>query len=108
MHRHRNLNQFRQSLIKAISKFIMKDERLADQAILSCLKYWPKVDPHKEVCTLSELETVLNLLHSIEPLVEIRHHLIKQLSDSISSLHSGVAERALLLIHCPVLLCLIR
>lgn len=72
MHRHHNLKQFRQQLIKAISKFIIKDESLADQAILSCIKFWPYVDPHKEVGSLIELETLLNLLHTIEPLIEIR------------------------------------
>jgi serine/threonine-protein phosphatase 2A regulatory subunit B' len=81
---------------------------MAEQAILSCLKYWPKVDPHKEVSTLAELESILNLLRSIEPLIEIRFHLLKRLGESISSIHSGVAERALILVHCPVLLCLIK
>ena len=50
----------------------------------------------------------MNLLHTIEPLIDIRKHLIRQLSACVASLHSGVAERALLLIHCPVLLCLIK
>lgn len=41
MHRHHNLKQFRQQLIKAMSKFIIKDESLTDQAILACIKFWP-------------------------------------------------------------------
>jgi len=52
MHRHRNLSQFRPQLVKAISKFIMKDESLADLAILTLIKYWPLIDPHKEVASL--------------------------------------------------------
>jgi len=108
MHRHQNLNQFRQQLVKAMSKFIIKDESLTDQAILSCIKFWPKVDPHKEVGSLVELETLLNLLHTIEPLIDIRHYLLSRLAKCISSLHFCVAERALLLLHNPVLLCLIK
>jgi len=60
------------------------------------------------VCSLTELESIFNLLHSIEPMIEIRHYLVKRISDSISSVHYSVAERALLLLHNPVLLCLIR
>ena len=55
-----------------------------------------------------ELETYLNLLHSIAPLIDIRFHLVKRVADSASSLHSSVAERAILLLHSPVLLCLVR
>ena len=50
----------------------------------------------------------MNLLHTIEPLVDIRHYLISRIAKSISSLHFCVAERALLLLHNPVLLCLIK
>lgn len=66
------------------------------------------LDPAKEVCSLSELESIFNLLRTIEPLIEIRYYLIKRIGKSISSLHAEVAERALLLLHCPVLLCLIN
>ena len=86
----------------------MKDETLADRAILSCLKYWPKVDPHKEVGSLVELDSIIGLLHSIEPLIAIRRYFFSRLANCISSLHFCVAERALLLLHNPILLCLIK
>ena len=108
LHKQHNLGQFRQQLVKAISKFIQKDESLADQAILSCIKYWPRLDPHKEVCSLTELESIFNLMHTIEPLIEISNYLVKRIADSISSIHFSVAERALLLLHSPLLLCLVR
>ena len=72
------------------------------------IKYWPQVDPHKEMCNLTEIESVFNSLRTIEPLIEIRYYLVKRVSQSISSLHHGVAERALLLTHNPVMLCLVR
>ena len=59
------IGNFRQNLVKAISCFILKDESLAEQAILTCLKYWPLVDPTNEVASLIEIETILNLLKSI-------------------------------------------
>ena len=52
---------------------------LADQAILALIKFWPQVDPHKEICSLTEIETILNLLKSIEPLIEIRCFLVKRI-----------------------------
>ena len=54
------------------------------------------------------MESILNLLHSISPLIDIRYYLVKRVAQSIASLHYGVAERALLLLHNPVLLCLVR
>ena len=108
LHRSRNLSQFRQQLVKAVTKFILKDQSLAEDAILTCLKYWPLIDPHKEVSSLTELESIFNILKSIDPLLPIGHYLTKRLSLSISSLHFNVAERAILLLHNPVLLCLIR
>ena len=91
-----------------MSKFIIKDESMADQAILTCIKYWSQVDPHKEVRSLAELEHILGLLHSIEPLIDIRYYLVRRLARCISSLHFGVAERALQILHTPVLLLLLR
>ena len=108
LHRSSSLSFFRQQLVKTISKFILKEQSLAEDAILTCVKYWPLIDPHKEVSSLNEIESILNLLRSIEPLIPCRYYLVKRLALSCSSLHFGVAERAILLLHNPVLICLIR
>ena len=108
LHRSPCIGSFRSQLIKAICKFIQKDQSLADQAILIVLKYWPKIDTSKEISSLHELETILDTLRSISPIIEIRHYLVSKVAECASNLHSGVAERALLLLHNPVLLCLIN
>ena len=71
------------------------------------LKYWPKIDPTKEVSCLNELETILDTLKNISPIIDIRHYLVSKVAESCKSLHFSVAERALLLLHNPVLLCVI-
>jgi len=50
----------------------------------------------------------LNLLHTIEPLIEIRYYLVRRVAQCVASLHFSVAERALTLLHNPGLLCLIK
>ena len=64
-------------LVKAVCKFIQKDQTLTDQAILILLKYWPKVDPIKEVNCLNELETIFDQLKTIAPIIEIRYFIIQ-------------------------------
>ncbi len=36
-----------------------KDRSVADLALATCLKYWPKIDPFKEVEFINEVETLL-------------------------------------------------
>ena len=75
--------------------------------MLVLLKYWPKVDPIKEVSCLTELETIFDNLKNIGPLIEIRTFIITQVVHCAKSLHFSVAERALLLMHNPVILALL-
>ena len=72
------------------------------------MKYWPRVDSQKEIDSLSELETILDCLTSISPIIEIRQYLVSRVINSAQSDHHSVAERALLLLHNPVLLALIK
>ena len=45
---------------------------IAELAILACLKYWPKVDPHKEISFLNELDYIFNLVKDCTCFVDIR------------------------------------
>ena len=94
-------------MIKVICKFIQKDQSLAEQAILVVIKYWPRIDSSKEIGCLQEIETILDNLQDITPLIEIRHYLVTRVSECACSLNFNVAERALLLMHNPVLLAVI-
>jgi hypothetical protein len=58
------IDQFWQQFMKALQCFINRDESLSSIAILSCLKYWPIVNPSNEVASLTELESILSLLKS--------------------------------------------
>lgn len=80
---------------------------MATQAILACIKYWPQVDPSKEVSSLAEFDTILAQLKSIEPLIPVRNFLISQLGKCLKSLHQFVSERAMLCLQSPILLCLV-
>ena len=108
LHRHRFIAHFRPNLSKAVSTFINKDESLVCLAILTCLKYWPLVNSNNEVACLSEVETYLNLLKSTTHLIDICVSLIKRVSLCACSLNWAVAERALYMLHNPVLLQLIK
>ena len=71
------------------------------------IKYWPKIDPTKEISSLNELESILDTLKSITPIIEVRNYLVSKVAECAQSLHFSVAERALLLLHNPVLLAVI-
>jgi hypothetical protein len=108
LHRHRFISHFRPNLVKAVSTFINKDESLSCLAILTCLKYWSLVNSSNEVACLSEVETYLNLLKSTSHLNDICVSLIKRVSLCACSLNWEVSERALYLLHNPVLLQLLK
>ena len=71
------------------------------------IKYWPRIYSSKEIGCLQEIETILDKLQDITPLIEIRHYLVTKVSECAHSLNFNVAERALLLMHNPVLLAVI-
>jgi serine/threonine-protein phosphatase 2A regulatory subunit B' len=108
LHRHRFIGFFRQSLVKAITCFISKDEGLIELALLTCIKYWPLVKPSNEVDSLAEMETYLNQIKTVAHLSDICIPFVERVALCASSLHWMVAERALFLMHNPVFINLLR
>ena len=74
---------------------------------MACLKYWPLIDPNKEIASISEIETILNQLKSTEHLQLVKSFLIKRIAICVCSNHYGVAEKALFLLHNPVMISLL-
>jgi len=107
MHRKKFVGYFRQNLINAVLSFVKRDKSLAEQAIMACLRYWPLIDPNKEIASLSEIETILNQLKSTEHLQVVKGFLTKRIAICVCSNHYGVAEKALFLLHNPVMLSLL-
>lgn len=83
--------------------FITKDETLVELAVLTCLKYWPVINPTNEVATLSEIETYLNLIRTTQHLKDSAINLIERISICTCSMNWMVAERALMMVHHPVI-----
>ncbi len=83
--------------------YLKKDSTVLDLTLLTCLKYWPKIDPYKEVNFIDEVETVILssevLIQSFgdHKLVSARH-IITQVAKCCQSLHFSVAQRALMLL----------
>jgi serine/threonine-protein phosphatase 2A regulatory subunit B' len=90
-------------LLKAISQFVKKDDTLAEIAILACLKYWPVMDPQKEIGFLTEIDLILNTVKQVQNVVDVRECVFTRISKCMSSQHYAVAERALQLLHNPTL-----
>ena len=94
--------------MKALQCFINRDESLSSIAILSCLKYWPLVNPNNEVASLTEIESILSLLKSTQHIQEVRYCLVQRVSLCCCSFNCMVAERALYLVHNPVFIGLLK
>lgn len=85
-----------------------KDSSVTELAILACLKYWPQVDPHKEISFLNEIDLLLNQIKDCTCIVDIRLPLIKKIATCAQSKHYAVAERALLLILNPTIVWILK
>lgn len=66
LYKMKYIDQFRQQFSKALQCFINRDESLSSIAILSCLKYWPIMNPTNEVASLTEIESIISLLKSTQ------------------------------------------
>jgi len=71
VHKSRFLQTFHQQLSQCVVYYLEKDESVGDKFILSMLKYWPVVNPSKEIMFLNELEEIIDCC-SYETLVPVR------------------------------------
>jgi len=81
--------------------YLKKDPTLVDLTLLTCLKYWPKVDPYKEVNFIDEVESVLlccDLLTTAGFKLVSAKLVVAQIAKCCHSLHFSVAQRALMLL----------
>lgn len=81
---------------------MQKDDTVADITFLSCLKFWPKTDPYKELIFLKEIELVMLAYlknSSPKPLVSASL-IVRQIAKCSESQHFHVAEKGLLLLTC--------
>lgn len=94
LHKPKCLNAYHPQLQYCVSQFVHKDSKLAGVVIRGLLSYWPLTNYQKEMLFLGELEEVLEAMEEPE-FKKFAVPLSRQLSRSLNSYHSQVAERAL-------------
>lgn len=94
LHKPRSLSVYHPQLAYCIIQFLEKDQSLSVDVVKGILKYWPKVDSHKEVMLLNEIEEILDVVDA-EEFERFQGPLFRQIARCISSPHFQVAERVL-------------
>jgi len=92
----RCLSSFFQQLCYCMAQYVEKDPRLAQDIIISMLRYWPVSITSKQVLFLNELEETLELTQSTE-FHKVQHALFRRIARCITCPHFQVAERTLFL-----------
>mmetsp|Transcript_51880 Transcript_51880/g.123461 ORF Transcript_51880/g.123461 Transcript_51880/m.123461 type:complete len:472 (-) Transcript_51880:246-1661(-) len=92
----RGLSSFFQQLCYCMAQYVEKDPRLAQDIIISMLRYWPVSITSKQVLFLNELEETLELTQSTE-FHKVQHALFRRIAQCIMCPHFQVAERTLFL-----------
>mmetsp|Transcript_26748 Transcript_26748/g.61624 ORF Transcript_26748/g.61624 Transcript_26748/m.61624 type:complete len:472 (-) Transcript_26748:58-1473(-) len=92
----RCLSSFFQQLCYCMAQYVEKDPRLAQDIIISMLRYWPVSITSKQVLFLNELEETLELTQSAE-FHKVQHALFRRIARCITCPHFQVAERTLFL-----------
>jgi len=98
LHKPKCLNAYHPQLQYCVSQFVHKDSKLASVVIRGLMSYWPLTNCQKEMLFLGELEEVLEAMEEPE-FKKFAVPLSRQLSRSLNSSHSQVAERALYIWH---------
>ena len=96
---------FHEQLLLCVIEFINKEPRFLATAVTSVLKYWPTLqsgNSQKEVLLLHELGTLLESKQTLDVMLDptnrtLRGRVFRRLATSMSSDHSMVCERVLLL-----------
>ncbi|CAA7404927.1 unnamed protein product [Spirodela intermedia] len=96
LHKPKSMGAYHQQLSYCITQFMEKDSNLAVAIIRGLLKYWPVTNSSKEVMFLGEMEEILEMTQPAE-FESCMVPLFCQIARCLNSLHSQVAERALLL-----------
>ncbi|KAF8389024.1 hypothetical protein HHK36_025709 [Tetracentron sinense] len=96
LHKPKSLGVYLQQLTYCVTQFIEKDPKLACTMINGLLKYWPIINPQKEVMFLGELEEILEAMNMVE-FQKIMVLLFRRIGCCLNSSHFQVAERALFL-----------
>lgn len=94
LHKPKCLNAYHPQLQYCVSQFVQKDSKLASVVVRGLMSYWPLTNCQKEMLFLGELEEVLEAMEEAE-FQKFAVPLSRQLSRSLNSSHSQVAERAL-------------
>eukprot|EP00164_Ancoracysta_twista_P001504 GFYU01001971.1.p1 GENE.GFYU01001971.1~~GFYU01001971.1.p1 ORF type:complete len:528 (+),score=163.97 GFYU01001971.1:227-1810(+) len=106
LHKVKTVSMYHQQLTYCVTQFIDKDPKLAEEILLSILKFWPAVNSPKEVMFMNEVEEILELTQPAE-FQKVMGPLFKRISRSINSYHFQIAERALFLWNNEYILSLI-
>jgi serine/threonine-protein phosphatase 2A regulatory subunit B' len=96
LHKVKALATFHQQLSYCMAQYVEKDPRLAQEIIMSMLRFWPVSITSKQVLFLNELEETLELTQPPE-FNNMQGALFKRIALCITCPHFQVAERALFL-----------
>ncbi|XP_071698166.1 serine/threonine protein phosphatase 2A 57 kDa regulatory subunit B' kappa isoform-like [Rutidosis leptorrhynchoides] len=93
LHKPKSVGVYHHQLTYCVVQFIEKDPKLSSAVIKGLLKIWPVTNSQKQLMFLSELEELLEMIHTDE-FEKIMVPLFRCINCCLRSSHFQVAERA--------------
>ncbi|KVI11624.1 serine/threonine protein phosphatase 2A 57 kDa regulatory subunit B' kappa isoform-like [Cynara cardunculus var. scolymus] len=93
LHKPKSVGVYHHQLTYCIVQFIEKEPKLSSAVIMGLLKFWPVTSSQKQLMFLSELEELLEMIHTDE-FEKVMVPLFRRIDCCLRSSHFQVAERA--------------
>ncbi|XP_047331818.1 serine/threonine protein phosphatase 2A 59 kDa regulatory subunit B' eta isoform-like [Impatiens glandulifera] len=96
LHKPKGMQAYYRQLTYCMSKFVMKEPKLAELAVKGILRHWSTTNCPKEVLLIGEIEALVEILKP-EEYTKVAVPLCTQIIKCLNNLNTHVAERALYL-----------
>ncbi|KAJ0560884.1 putative protein phosphatase 2A, regulatory B subunit, B56, armadillo-like helical [Helianthus annuus] len=93
LHKPKSVGVYHHQLTYCVVQFVEKEPKLSSAVIKGLLKYWPVTSSQKQLMFLSELEELLEKIHTDE-FEKIMVPLFRRINCCLRSTHFQVAEQA--------------
>ncbi|XP_023734926.1 serine/threonine protein phosphatase 2A 57 kDa regulatory subunit B' kappa isoform isoform X2 [Lactuca sativa] len=93
LHKPKSVGVYHHQLTYCVVQFVEKEPKLSSDVIKGLLKFWPVTSSQKQLMFLSELEELLEMIHTDE-FEKIMVPLFRRINCCLRSSHFQVAERA--------------
>jgi hypothetical protein len=94
LHRNQFLVYFANELFTCVTQFLEKDHQLVLEVFVTILRYWPRLQPQKQILILEELSYMASFVED-EWVVQCVRLVGPRIAISLRSCHAGISEKIL-------------